>query len=481
MAKEKTNEKIIFACTECGGEHPKWAGQCKHCKSWNTLVEFKPLDVKNKNAHAAHSWTGSKSKTMKFKDVNPTLDSERIKTGLGEFDRVLGGGIVPSTAILLSGDPGAGKSTILMQTACNVSKTKKVLYISGEEKIEALKNRALRLDLEVDEDNFYVIGENNLEILLEEINEIKPDLVIIDSIQTMFSSIVNSTLGSVSQIMACASAFNIQAKQLGHALIIIGHVTKDGSIAGPKVFAHMVDATLKFEVEGNSNYRSITAEKNRFGKTETGFFEMTETGLKSVDNPSNIFLPDNMDVESYSGNSVYIMKKGTRSILAEIQSLTDEKSYNNSKRIVSGLDINRLHMILALISKQELSSSKTDSGLQNYDVYCSMLGGVVSKEPEADLPIYLSVLSSLCGISLPRTLASFGEISLAGEVRGVSMSETRVEDAAKLGFKDFIIPFYNKSKALDSIASKMNVKIHYVKHIQDIGRIIEFISKDLIS
>jgi DNA repair protein radA len=469
------NEKVIFACTECGGEHAKWAGRCKHCGSWNTLTEVKTFDTKNKNAHASHSWTGSKSKTIKFKDVNPTLDSERIKTGLGEFDRVLGGGIVPSTAILLSGDPGAGKSTILMQTACNVSKSKKVLYISGEEKIEALKNRALRLKLEVDDDNFYVIGENNLEILLEEINQIKPDLVIIDSIQTMFSSIVNSTLGSVSQIMACASAFNIQAKQLGHALIIIGHVTKDGSIAGPKVFAHMVDATLKFEVEGNSSYRSITAEKNRFGKTETGFFEMTTTGLVSVDNPSNIFLPDNMDYENFSGNSVYIMNKGSRSLLVEIQSLVDEKTYNNSKRIVSGLDLNRLHMILALLSKYE-----NIEGFQDFDVYCSILGGTVAKEPDVDLSIYLSIISSISQITLPRTLASFGEISLAGEVRGVSMAEMRVEEAAKLGFKDFIIPFYNKNKSLEEMGKKYNIKIHYIKHVKQISEVLDSIIKDLI-
>lgn len=469
------NEKIIFACTECGGEHPKWAGRCKHCGSWNTLIEVKTFDTKNKNAHALHSWTGSKSKTIKFKDVNPTLDSERIKTGLGEFDRVLGGGIVPSTAILLSGDPGAGKSTILMQTACNVSKSKKVLYISGEEKIEALKNRALRLKLEVEDDNFYVIGENNLEILLEEINGIKPDLVIIDSIQTMFSSLVNSTLGSVSQIMACASAFNIQAKQLGHALIIIGHVTKDGSIAGPKVFAHMVDATLKFEVEGNSSYRSITAEKNRFGKTETGFFEMTTTGLVSVDNPSNIFLPDNMDYENFSGNSVYIMNKGSRSLLVEIQSLVDEKTYNNSKRIVSGLDLNRLHMILALLSKHE-----NIEGFQDFDVYCSILGGTVAKEPDVDLSIYLSIISSISQITLPRTLASFGEISLAGEVRGVSMAEMRVEEAAKLGFKDFIIPFYNKNKSLEEMEKKYNIKIHYIKHVEQISKVLNSIVKDLI-
>lgn len=468
MAKEKTS----YVCSSCGSDHSRWQGKCKDCGEWNTIVEFKGLaDSKSsKNALNSRSWTNEKTKLVKFKDVQSTTELDRFDTGLNELNRVLGGGIMPYSSIILSGDPGAGKSTILMQVAANLNKQgKKVVYVSAEEVLPMLKNRANRLGLNIDDVNG--IAENNVEVLLEAIEIEKPDLVIVDSIQALYSNLVQSNIGSVSQVTACALSLNKQSKQLGYALIIIGHVTKDGSIAGPKVFEHMVDATLKFEVEGNSTYRSITAEKNRFGGTETGFFDMQEKGLVSMDNPANIFLPDHK--ESNEGAAVYIMKKGTRSLLVEIQALIEDKNYNSPKRIVSGLDLNRLHMLLALHNRY--------LGMQfnETDVYASILSGITSKDPDADLPLLISILSSSFQKTFDKSLASFGEITLSGEVRGCHLADNRVKDAYKFGFNKIILPYQNKSLVLDKFEKENpDLKLFYIKHIKEIPHILDQVMKD---
>lgn len=463
MAKEK----IVYGCNSCGAVYSRWQGQCKECGEWNTITEQKALSQQSnsKNALNARSWTNEKTKLVKFKEVKAILEKDRYDTGLPELNRALGGGIMPSSSIILSGEPGAGKSTILMQISANLNKQgKKVIYVSAEEVLEALKNRANRLELNIDEVNG--IAENNVETILDVIELEKPDLVIIDSIQALYSNLVQSNIGSVSQITACAMNLNKQSKQLGYALIIIGHVTKDGSIAGPKVFEHMVDVTLKFEVEGNSNFRSITAEKNRFGGIETGFFEMKEKGLMSIDNPSNIFLPDHK--EENEGSSIYIMKKGNRSLLVEIQSLIEDKSYSSPKRVVSGLDLNRLHMILALYNKYYKYN------LHEIDVYASILSGIISKDPDADLPLLISLLSSCTGHIFNKYLASFGEISLSGEIRGCNMAENRIKDAYKFGFNHIIMPYANKSKIIDDFQKQnKDLNIFYVKHIKEIPEILE--------
>lgn len=470
-----TKEKISYVCEECGSEHTRWLGQCKACKAWGTIKEFKLLssDPKNsKNALNARSWTNEKTKITKFKDVNAILEQERFKTGMAELDRVLGGGIMPASAIILSGDPGAGKSTILLQLSAHLNQQgKKVVYVSAEEILPTLKHRANRLGLNIDDVNG--IAENNVETLLEAIEMEKPDLVIVDSIQALYSNLIPSNIGSVSQVTACAMQLNKQSKQLGYALIVIGHVTKDGSIAGPKVFEHMMDATLKFEVEGNSNYRSITSEKNRNGGNETGFFEMTSTGLVSIDNPSNIFLPETK--EENEGSAIYVMKKGNRSLLVEIQSLVEDKSYNSPKRIVSGLDLNRLHMLLALNNRY------FSLQLNEADVYASILSGIQSKEPDADLPLLISLISSYSKNKFNKHLASFGEISLSGEVRPVSTAENRVKDAVKFGFNKIILPLGNKSDEMIKIQKETGANLYFVKHISELLPALDKVNKNLVN
>lgn len=462
MAKEK----VTFVCGECGAEHSRWQGQCKECKSWNTIVEFKQ-PKSSKNASSLTSWTGEKTKVVSFKNIEACDDAERLDTGLSEFNRVLNGGIPKSGVLLLSGEPGAGKSTILMQVAGNLlNNNKTVLYVSAEESLSHLKARAERLG--IDSSELLGLAENQLEEVLNTIKEVKPDLVIIDSIQCILSSDINSSAGSVSQIHTCASALNRQCKQMGHSLIIVGHVTKDGAIAGPNVFKHMVDVTLKFEVEGgNSIFRSITSEKNRYGASETGFFEMTNKGLVSIENPSNIFMPN--ERESYPGSAIGILKKGSRNLLIEIQSLVENKNYSSPRRVATGLDVNKLYMILALNNKFMGSSQLGDT-----DVYASIVSGIQTKDNDIDLTLLISILSSYMYQSFDKKLVSFGEVTLTGEIRGVLSALNRIKDAYKFGFNKIIVPYQNKSDEIDDFQSQnADLEIIYVKHIQDLLNIIE--------
>lgn len=464
-------KKTQFVCTECGVEHVKWAGKCKSCGEYGTVQEFKIADPKDKNAVISQTWTGqSVKKAVLLRDVEETTDAERLKSGLNEFDRAVGGGIMPAGVYLLSGDPGAGKSTILLQIAGHLSNNgKKVFYVSGEEVIEQLKQRAVRLGLEekINNENFFCITDNNLENILNNIAEINPDLVIVDSIQTIYSDMINASFGSVSQVKGCAAALNTQSKQLKHALIIIGHITKDGDIAGPKVFEHMVDAVLKLENEG-SNYRSITANKNRYGEEETGFFEMTADGMLSIDNPSNIFLPEDNEETS---SAIFAMKKGKRSILVEVQSLIEQKTYNSPKRVATGIDNNRLQMLVALQNKYYVN-------LAEADVYVSILQGITCREPDADLPIFISIMTGALNSNISNKLVSFGEISLGGEIRKVNMAESRVRTAYKLGFNEVILPAHNRSTELDKFSEENpDLKLFYVKHIKEIEDVFKQIGK----
>lgn len=465
-------DKIVFACKECGTEHMKWQGQCSGCGAWNTLVEFKMAKPStNSTNNMMNSWTNSKKEIVKFSEVTSFKEQERIDTGLKELNRALGGGIMPSSSIIISGEPGAGKSTILMQIAAYISKlNKKVVYVSAEEVLSALKNRAERLNVNID--NVSGISDNNLENILELLEKEKPDLVIVDSIQAIYSSQIPSNIGSVNQIKSCALLLNKQSKELNYAVVFVGHITKDGDIAGPKVFEHIVDVTLKFEVEGNSNFRSITAEKNRFGANETGFFEMTETGLLSVDNPSNLFL--NKNEENSEGSAIYVMKKGTRSLLVEIQVLVEMKNYNSPKRIVYGLDVNKLHMLLALNNKY------FSIALNESDVYAMVLNGISAKQPEADLPLFIALFSSYLKRSVDKNLVSFGEISLNGEIKSVSSVENRIKDALLLGFNKIILPYSNKSKNLDKLCEQnSDLKLFYIKHIKDLANILTNAEEDI--
>lgn len=463
-----------YVCQSCGSEQPKLTGKCRACGEWGTLTEFTPQkEVKGKNAVINHSWTGQKAKPIPLSQVDG-LNISFIKTGIEEFDRVLGGGVVRASAVLLTGDPGAGKSTILTQVCKNVGENYKVLYVSAEETNSHIKERAVRLGVDFNrvKDNIIVYAENNLENILSTIQEIAPDLVIIDSIQAIYSSELTAVAGGVSQVQSCALALNRQCKQMGHGLLIIGHVTKDGTAAGPNTFKHIIDAVLKFEVEGTTDYRSITSEKNRFAQLETGFFNMTEKGLESVANPVSIFLEE----ESRHGSSIYVMRKGNRNVLVEIQALAEQKMLNSPKRVANGLDINRLHILLALVGNRLFNSVK----VSEFDIYMGVLQGAVSKEQDADLPMVLSILSALTGRVLPDDLASFGEVTLNGGFRGVKFAESRVRDAFHFRFKQFIIPFQNRTDELDSFARDNDITIHYVKRIEDIESIFNRITSQAL-
>ena len=423
MAKSKKN---VYFCQNCGHEENKWLGQCPMCKEWNTFVEEPVSFAKSVSA-----------KQIKDVEVIPlkhveTDQEERIKTKIEELDRVLGGGIVPGSLLLVGGDPGIGKSTLLLQVCQRLCEDKhQVLYISGEESLKQIKLRANRMG-EFTED-LLLLCETNLEIVKEVIKKRKPEVVVIDSIQTMYSEEVTSAPGSVSQVRESTNVFMQLAKGLGISIFIVGHVTKEGTVAGPRVLEHMVDTVLYFEGDRHASYRILRGVKNRFGSTnEIGVFEMRQNGLVEVENPSEFML--NGKPENASGSVVACSMEGTRPILIEIQALVCSSNFGMPRRTAAGTDYNRVNLLMAVLEK------RVGLHLSNYDAYVNIAGGIKMNEPAVDLGIVMAIVSSYKNQPIDEKTIVFGEVGLSGEVRAVNMPEQRVAEAKKLGFTTCIMP-----------------------------------------
>jgi len=428
--------KIIYQCTECGGQSTKWQGQCPHCFAWNTLVE-EVIESKSIKRYASLAQTNALTKL----DEVETIGILKRKTKISEFDRVLGGGFVPGGVILLGGDPGIGKSTILIQALSKITQESNnpcdVIYISGEESSQQIAMRAKRLELEVSD--ISILSEINLEKIVKTIEKNKPDVVVIDSIQTIFSEELTSAPGSVSQVRECSAQLTRIAKQLDITIILVGHVTKEGALAGPRVLEHIVDTVLYFEGDPSSSFRMIRAFKNRFGAVnELGVFAMTEKGLKEVTNPSALFLTHHD--KQVNGSCISCIQEGSRPLLIEIQALVDGAHGQSPKRLSVGLDQNRLAMLLASLNRH--------AGVACYDqdVFVNAVGGVKITEPGVDLAILCAIVSSFKNQPLDKKTVIFGEIGLAGEVRPVQRGQERLKEAAKLGFTHAIIPKANQAR-----------------------------------
>ena len=431
MAKAKT----IYSCTECGGQSPKWQGQCPHCGAWNTLVETvaEALPAAGKNRYSALAASG---KLQQLVEVEAS-EVSRTPTGIAEFDRVLGGGLVDGGVVLIGGDPGIGKSTLLLQALAHLSTNRKVLYVSGEESAQQIALRAKRLDLNARE--VHLLPEIQLEKIQAVVSREQPDVVVIDSIQTVYSEQLTSAPGSVAQVRECAAQLTRQAKSSGVTIILVGHVTKEGALAGPRVLEHIVDTVLYFEGDTHSSFRLIRAFKNRFGAVnELGVFAMTEKGLREVSNPSALFLSQH-DAQ-VPGSCVMVTQEGTRPLLVEIQALLDDAHSPSPRRLSLGLEQNRLAMLLAVLHRH--------AGIACFDqdVFINAVGGVKITEPGADLAVLLAIVSSLKNRPLPDKMVVFGEVGLAGEVRPVQRGQERLKEAAKLGFTHAIIPKANTPK-----------------------------------
>ena len=448
MAKLKTN----YICSNCGYASPKWYGQCPQCKEWNTLNE----EIESKSSPIAVS---NSAKSRNFSSVTPvseiTTDDElRYKTGIGEFDRVLGGGLVKGSVVLLSGDPGIGKSTLLMQACGTFAKDKKVLYVSGEESAKQLKLRAERLS--VNSSTLSVMTETDVETVCEYIKLNRPEVVMIDSIQTMNHNEIQSSPGSVTQVRECTNLLLRVGKALDIPIVIVGHVNKDGAIAGPKVMEHIVDAVLYFEGERNYAYRILRAVKNRFGSTnEIGVFEMNDIGLSEVENPSAALLSErNINV---SGNCISCVMEGSRPILAEVQSLVSTSGYGNARRMSTGFDFNRLSLLLAVLEK------RFGYRFSTMDTYLNIVGGLKLDEPAADLAVALALVSGLTDKPVPDDVVAIGEIGLSGEVRSVSRISARISEAARLGFGRCIVP----RSCLKQIKVKTDIEVIGVRNLHE--------------
>ncbi len=447
MAKAKST---AFFCKECGYESAKWLGQCPGCKEWNTFVE-EPVAKKVKGVVTSDS----KSKPTLLKDIS-VINDERIQTGFNELDRVLGGGIVRGSLVLIGGDPGIGKSTILLQMCRNLSLTnKKVLYISGEESLKQIKIRADRIG--EFNDTIELLCETNLEYIEESLKEGKPDVAIIDSIQTVYRDDISSAPGSVSQVRESTNILMQLAKKNAITIFIVGHVTKEGVVAGPRVLEHMVDTVLYFEGDRYASYRILRAVKNRFGSTnEIGVFEMQEDGLQEVTNPSEYMLngrPDNA-----SGSVVTCSIEGTRPMLVEIQALACRTNFGMPRRTAAGTDYNRVNLLLAVIEK------RLNMNFGECDVYVNMAGGIKLNEPALDLGLVMALISSYKDRSISEKIIAFGEVGLSGEVRAVNMVDRRVAEAVKLGFETCILP----QVSMDTVKNIKGIKLIGVKNIKEI-------------
>lgn len=427
MAKTKTQ----FVCSECGGTSPKWQGKCPHCNAWNTLEET----LEPTAAAGGHRYAPLAASTpVRTLSEIEARELPRLPTGLEEFDRVLGGGLVAGGVVLIGGDPGIGKSTLLLQALVSMSGAARVLYVTGEESAEQVALRARRLG--VTSDNVDLLAEIRLEAIQAALTEQKPAVAVIDSIQTVYSGELTAAPGSVSQVRECAAQLTRYAKQTGIPIVMIGHVTKDGTLAGPRVLEHIVDTVLYFEGDTHSSFRLVRAFKNRYGAVnELGVFAMTDRGLRGVANPSALFLSQH--AQQVSGSCVMATQEGTRPLLVEIQALVDSAHAPNPKRLTVGLEGNRLAMLLAVLHRH--------AGVATYDqdVFVNAVGGVRIAEPAADLPVLLAIMSSLRDRPLPQGMIAFGEVGLAGEIRPAPRGQERLREAAKLGFNVALVPKAN--------------------------------------
>ena len=428
MAKAK---KSVFFCQNCGHEESKWLGQCPMCKEWNTFVEEKITVSSGGKSGVVRSGKETDINIVPLADVS-TDEDERIKTQIQELDRVLGGGIVEGSLVLVGGDPGIGKSTLLLQVCQKLSSiNKKVLYISGEESLKQIKLRANRMG--EFSGNLYLLCETNLESIRTAIEKQKPDMVVIDSIQTMYSEDVSSAPGSVSQVRESTNVFMQLAKGMNIAVFIVGHVTKEGTVAGPRVLEHMVDTVLYFEGDRHASYRILRSVKNRFGSTnEIGVFEMRKEGLVEVENPSEFMLSGKP--ENASGSIVACAMEGTRPMLMEVQALVCRSNFGMPRRTAAGIDYNRVNLLMAVLEK------RVGLPLSNYDAYVNIAGGIRMNEPAIDLGVVMAVASSYKNKPIAEDMIVFGEVGLSGEVRAVTMPEQRVAEARKLGFKTCVLP-----------------------------------------
>ncbi len=422
--------KTVFVCAECGLENAKWLGKCPDCGAWNSFEE--KTQVMEKVAEGRKS-----SKPISYAEKLNKLEYPeyiRMNTGLSELDRVLGGGLVSGSVVLISGEPGIGKSTLLLQICNKLSSGHKVLYVSGEESLGQIKLRAERL--KINEGELYLLAETSVDNVVSEYERIKPDVLMVDSIQTMYSDKFNSFSGSISQVRECAMTFIELAKSTGCSVFLVGHVNKEGGISGPKILEHMVDAVLYFEGEKRQAYRIIRAMKNRYGSTnEIGVFEMSDIGLVEVPNPSEMMLEGR--VESIGGSCAGCIIEGSRPIITEIQSLVAPTVFPSPKRTSDGFDYNRMCLLLAVLER------RLNLRFSQNDVYVNIAGGIRLDEPSADLAVAISLISSLTNRIVPNDLIAFGEIGLSGEVRSVSHAEYRVKEAVRLGFKTIILPKKN--------------------------------------
>ncbi len=428
MAKDKTQ----YVCTECGAATPKWQGQCPGCGGWNTLVESL-IEAPTRNRYQS---LAPVAKLRPLAEIE-AREAQRFPTGISEFDRALGGGLVAGGVVLIGGDPGIGKSTLLLQALASLSAGHSVLYVSGEESGEQVALRARRLALETRA--LQLLAEINLEKILAVLQAEKPQVAVIDSIQTLWSEQLTSAPGSVAQVRECASQLTRLAKQLGITVILVGHVTKEGALAGPRVLEHIVDTVLYFEGDTHSSFRLIRAFKNRYGAVnELGVFAMTDKGLKGVNNPSALFLSQHG--QDVAGSCVLVTQEGTRPLLVEIQALVDGSQSPTPRRLTVGLDSQRLAMLLAVLHRH------AGIGCFDQDVFVNAVGGVKIAEPAADLAVSLAIVSSLRGKPMPGKLVVFGEVGLAGEIRPAPRGQERLKEAAKLGFTKAVIPEANAPK-----------------------------------
>ncbi len=436
MAKNKSE----FVCGSCGGRFPKWAGQCPDCGAWNTIEETPPAPASPRSGRfAGYAGNANRAEVRNLSEISPEQQHGH-PTGMGELDRVLGGGLVPGSVVLIGGDPGIGKSTLLIQTMAQLAGGLSNLYVSGEESPEQISLRAQRLGLP--RERLRLLAETNVEAIIATAAVERPRVMVADSIQTIYTEQLQSAPGSVAQVRESAAQLVRFAKQSGTAVFLVGHVTKEGALAGPRVLEHMVDTVLYFEGEAGSQFRLIRTIKNRFGAVnELGVFAMTDRGLREVSNPSAIFLSRHAD--PISGSVVMVTREGSRPLLVEVQSLVDESPLANPRRVTLGLEQNRLSMLLAVLHRH--------GGVPMYgqDVYVNVVGGVRISETAADLPVLLAVISSYRDKPLPEGLIAFGEVGLAGEIRPVPNGQERLREAAKHGFKKAIVPRANAPKKHD--------------------------------
>ncbi len=451
--------KTVYICSECDYQSPKWLGKCPRCNSWNTFIEEEQAPSPSSVSAHTSAFRNGEEHASPFSELTMP-EYIRCGTGMSELDRVLGGGLVTGSVVLLSGEPGIGKSTLLLQICDTLSAEKTVLYVSGEESKGQLKLRADRLH--VGKGRLYILTETNLERILSEAKRLSPDVIIADSVQTMYSEQIASAPGSIANVKEVALAFISKAKAEGISVILVGHVNKEGGIAGPKVLEHMVDAVLSFEGDRRQSYRIIRAGKNRFGSTnEIGVFEMTDMGLREVPNPSEMLLADRpTDV---SGSCAVCTMEGSRPLVAELQALVTPTAFPSPRRTVNGIDYNRTYLILAVLEK------RLGLKFSAHDVYLNVIGGMSIEEPASDLGVALALISSLTDRVIPDDLIAIGEIGLAGECRGVVNVEQRVREAARLGFTQAIIPKHN----LPSCSEIAGIRLTPVKNVYELLKFLK--------